>query len=274
MSAIPQEYKDDITNAVAWARAWLFKDDQTGGNLIPGKWEAYDDIPPEIVEAVLNVETGGTWNPNTRTATGNPDAPYAYGLGQIVYGGSQELSWYEGLANTRLSIDDLYDPLVSIRLTAFGLGGRFTQVREITGKGNWFWAGAAYFGCVPDKDGNFSCGPDSQGTTAQDYVNGLMTYVTQNYGSERAGQLWDAEKGDLTHKANQQTEAIKDKVTGVVTDIPGAIVAAAQYAAVALAIVAGGVALAWVAAHAVGLGEQANGAFSAPFKLGAKAAMA
>lgn len=258
----PQQVKDWISKALPNARKVLFYDNPlppfSGGDIIPGDFNAsQEDIPAPVVEAVMALETGGTWDPATRTATGQ--GYDALGLGQVTLPG-QEVAWWNAITDYQgdrvdgfpagvTSEADLLDPVKNAELTAFGLGARYSAVRESTGKGNWLWAASAYFGCPPDKNGNIdpNCG-DRLGTSGQGYAATVRDYIATNYGEDAAkeaenpkqpvgwiNKLWEQTGGRALDAATGYTA---DVVRGVLSGLVGAVEAAAPRIGIAVAGIA------------------------------------
>lgn len=202
-------YLDTIRGAVAVARSWLVQDDIGGGpDIIPGTFHSYDQIPPEIVESLINLETGGTWNPNLV----NPSSG-ATGLGQFLPDGSQELAWYEELSDNDITRDDLTNPRTSINLVAFGLGARMSQV----GSESWYDAGMAYFGCL-GPDGKIDRSRSDGNTSCQQYGQTLYDYIEKWYGKNTAEDIGDVPGVDVTERAR---DAVSD-IGGIFSTIIGA----------------------------------------------------
>lgn len=246
-----REYKD----AVQWARTQLVRDETDGINKIPGKFQSYDAVPWQLVEATIAVETGGTFDPNT--VTGTKQGNQAIGLGQFVYGASQELAWYYDVSGYQVSREELYDPTVSIRLTAFGIGARWSQLQSITGgNDNWLLAVSGYFGCPADAEGNVDpqCSDGLNNSTG--YTAQIGQYILDNFGQDVLDSITNEPGFDLTQRSRTTAKDAKDAALGIVDSIPAAITDAAKTLAIGLAVVAVIVVIGFAAAKAVGMSPE------------------
>lgn len=208
-----EQYEDEILGSTARARTWLVYDETSGKDVIPGKFEPYDQIPPELVESVISLES--SFNPFTVSSAG------AIGLGQLVPSG-QEISWYEQLMDDDITTSDLYDPQTNINLTAFGLGARWSELKDITNNKNenWYLAGARYFGCSVDESGNLGSESDAYGTNCSQYVDTLRNYVEEWYGEDAAEELGNVPGIDVTTRARGTVNDVQDVVNYLTKSLP------------------------------------------------------
>lgn len=165
-------------------------------NEFPGE---YGVVPPELLEAIVDLESGGNKNAQTGTATG---------LGQIMPAGMEY-----GLAinNPKFvekygNAPNLYDPETNIAIMTIGLAGRRDagmKQREQQGYGAWAdWYGATlgYFGAVGnDRDPGTGVYYQDAFTPADSLDNGDGNYTgidylrhVANYSKGFAGGTWSS----------------------------------------------------------------------------------
>jgi hypothetical protein len=179
-------YQDELTYGINAAENWLYKESQGNPDVFPGSMRA--DIPKELVEAVIQLESG--WDKNAVADTGNTAIGPAIGLMQVTPHGA-EASMYRRVSGQSVTERDLFNPSTNIEVGSFGLGYRYAEVREITDDPHpsWFLAGARYFGYSIDEGGNVGSESDRFGTTCGSYMNTLRQHVIDTYGEERADEL-------------------------------------------------------------------------------------
>ena len=142
--------------------------------------------PPQILEAMIDLETGGTLDP----AFVDPISG-AIGLGNIMPDG---LEWGVYKANQPDAKEsDLTDPAVNIDVMIDGLSYRQylgQQEKDAGGMGayaDWYMASAGYLGGA--NNAGFNTKADAYGTTGQDYVRRLRAYITRVWSAETARKI-------------------------------------------------------------------------------------
>jgi hypothetical protein len=147
----------------------------------------------------------------------------------------------------------------NIRVGILGLGERMQQVCAISPQTcNWFYAGAAYFGAVPNPDGSFPPKHDAFGTSGQDYYNHLENYVSTkiDVGTDlpithalEAGQWQEVGKRegvfalpDFVENAIDYAKGTYDAL-GDLAALPGRILGWIETHYVNIALVGGGIAV-------------------------------
>jgi hypothetical protein len=147
----------------------------------------WDQIPPQLIEAQVDLETGGTFDTELRSPAG------AIGLGQIVPGGL-EYGVYKDNVRSDLTPDMLTDPGINLDVMLYGMAYRKElgeNVREAGGYGgawaDWFMAAAGYLGGASNQ--GFNGASDSYGTDGTDYVRILRQKIQSRWGKDVADKI-------------------------------------------------------------------------------------
>lgn len=145
--------------------------------------EQYPVPPPQIIEAMVDVETGGTFDPDFV----DPNSG-AIGLGNITVDG---LEWGVYKANhPDAKESDLTDPAVNLDVMIEGmsyrahLGKKEGEIGSLGLYEDWYLAAGGYLGGLTN-DGE-ERGPDAYGTTWRDYVRRVRGYITRVWSAETA----------------------------------------------------------------------------------------
>ena len=147
----------------------------------------YDPVPPQLIEAQVNLETGGTFDPGLVHPSSG-----ATGLGQIMTGGL-EYGHYRDAVDPTITPDRLTDPETNLRVMIHGMAYRKElgeQEREAGGTGawaDWMMAAAGYLGGA--NNAGFNTAADSNGTTGMDYVRTLQRYIRGVWGDKAADDI-------------------------------------------------------------------------------------
>ena len=162
--------------------------DAYNGRIQPG----YDVPPGQLIEAQVDLETGGTFDPGYIDPFSG-----AVGLGQIMPGG---LEWGVYKANhPEAKASDLTDPMVNLDVMVEGMSyrqaiGEAEQREGGTGAyADWFMASAGYLGGA--NNAGFNTRPDAYGTTGESYVRRVRQYINRVYGASTATSIDLLSKG-------------------------------------------------------------------------------
>jgi hypothetical protein len=132
--------------------------------------------PPQIIEGMVNLES--SFDPElVQPGSG------AIGLGQITTGG---LEWgiYQA-DHPGADPNKLTDPATNLDVMIEGLSYRQAQGEQQNGAWqDWYLAAGGYLGGL-NNDGTDN-GPDGLGTTWQDYVRRVRTYIGATWGNQAA----------------------------------------------------------------------------------------
>ena len=151
-----------------------------------------DTIPPQLIEAQVNLETGGTFDPELRHPGG------AIGLGQIMPNG-YEFGAYRQEVDPNIEASDLTNPVVNLNVMTYGMAKRKASgetERKAGGIGayaDWFMAAAGYLGGA--NNAGFNTAADSNGTTGELYVRTLEKYIRRVWGNDAADDIDDLGEG-------------------------------------------------------------------------------
>lgn len=147
----------------------------------------FDPVPPQLIEAQVNLETGGTFDETLVD-------PYsgAVGLGQITEGGL-EYGWYKQNIDPTVEPSDLTNPVTNLRIASYGMAYRkeLGEIeKEAGGMGawaDWFMAAAGYLGGA--NNAGFNTKADAYGTRGEDYVRRVRQYIQQTWGAKAAEDI-------------------------------------------------------------------------------------
>lgn len=152
-----------------------------------------DAPPPQLVEAMVNLETGGTFDPALVDPSG------ATGLGQVMTNGAEYAAFmadpvmrakYPGGPN-------LLDGYQNLEVMVYGLNMR----QELGGAlSDWFMAAASYLGGA-DTSG-FNGNADSYGTDGRAYALNVRDYIVNTWGMEAADVIDYAQPGAVMGLTN------------------------------------------------------------------------
>lgn len=146
----------------------------------------YKVPPPQIVEALIDLETGGTYDPGFVDPSSG-----ALGLGNITLEGTEWGLWKA--IHPDAQPDDLLNADTNVDVVINGLSARQSSgqiERDAGGTGSyadWYMAAAGYFGGA--NEAGFNTSADSYGTTGQDYVRRLRAYITRVWSAETARDI-------------------------------------------------------------------------------------
>lgn len=146
----------------------------------------FEPVPPQILEAQVDLETGGTFNTELVSPAG------AVGLGQITPDGL-EYGWYKQNIDPNVTPDQLTNPETNLRIMAYGMAYRKKlgeDERAAGGTGawsDWYMAAAGYLGGA--NNAGFNTKADYYGTTGEDYVRRVRSYITNVWGAAIARDI-------------------------------------------------------------------------------------
>lgn len=128
-----------------------------------------DAPPPQVIEAMVNLETGGTFDPSIVHPSSG-----AIGLGQVMKTGMEYGAFVNDPAMKAKYPNgpDLFDGYQNLEVMVYGMNMR----QELGGAlSDWFMASASYLGGA-DTSG-FNTSVDAQGTSGRAYAQQVMRYV-------------------------------------------------------------------------------------------------
>lgn len=136
-----------------------------------------DAPPPQLIEAMVDLETGGTFEYDTVDPLSG-----AAGLGQIMVEG-QEWYWFVSDPDVKarwgdVSASRLADPAFNLDVMVYGMNRRQEQGGALT---DWYMASASYLGGATVK--GFNEKKDSYGTNGREYVAGVQERIAKQWGS-------------------------------------------------------------------------------------------